>query len=146
MNSSQTLDSSATRSGRSASIVRGLGLGIASIGHLLPITGVLGRDTLERLYGITIASEGLELMLRHRAVLLGLVGALLLAAIWKPTLRISALVGGIVNTAVFLWLAFSIGNYGPALHRIALADVVLLGSLLAVVGVEIMQRRASRIG
>ena len=48
--------------------------------NLYPLVGVLGAKQLESLYGVDVAAPDLALLLRHRAVLFGLLGALLLAA------------------------------------------------------------------
>ena len=40
--------------------------------HALPIMGVFAASKLAQLYGITVQDPNLELLLRHRAVLFGL--------------------------------------------------------------------------
>ena len=56
---------------------------VAGVIHLLPLPGALGAGALARLYGLepaALADPNLALLLRHRAVLFGVVGALLVAA------------------------------------------------------------------
>jgi len=57
---------------------------IAGIVHLLPLSGVLGSSQLAALYGLTIDEPNLLILMRHRAVLFGLIGAFLLLAVWRP--------------------------------------------------------------
>jgi hypothetical protein len=42
---------------------------IVSVIHLLPVVGVLGSDSLTRLYGVSTSDSNTEILLRHRAVL-----------------------------------------------------------------------------
>jgi hypothetical protein len=37
--------------------------------HILPVTGVLGAEKLELLYGTQVTDTNMEILLRHRAVL-----------------------------------------------------------------------------
>jgi hypothetical protein len=52
--------------------------------HLLPLAGVLGAARLEALYGVAVDGSDLEILLRHRAVLFGLLGAFLVVAALPP--------------------------------------------------------------
>ena len=45
--------------------------------NFAPIIGVLSQEQLEKLYGIPIQGQDMLILMRHRAVLLGLVGGLL---------------------------------------------------------------------
>ncbi|MFY8016778.1 MAG: phosphopantetheine adenylyltransferase, partial [Inhella sp.] len=52
--------------------------------HLLPVLGVLGAARLEQLYGLRMDEPNLLLLMRHRALLFGLLGLLLVAAAFRP--------------------------------------------------------------
>lgn len=56
-----------------------LALWLVALLHALPLAGVLGAARLSTLYGIDVADPNLALLLRHRAVLFGLLAALLAA-------------------------------------------------------------------
>ena len=99
--------------------------------HLLPLSGVLGAAALTRLYGLDFSSPDLEILMRHRAVLFGMLGVLLLAAAWRPALRPVALLAGLTSVLSFLVLAQLVGGYGDAVGRIVLADGVALPCLVA---------------
>jgi hypothetical protein len=47
---------------------------IVAIIHLVPLIGVLGVAKLEALYGIPLPSNELAILMRHRAVLFGILG------------------------------------------------------------------------
>lgn len=105
-------------------------LAIAGLIKLAPIAGVLGAQRMERFYGISIDGSGLEVLMRHRALLLGLVGALLLAAIFKREWRVPALAAGLVSALGFLALGWPVGELSAALRKVFYMDVVATGALL----------------
>ncbi|MDD1510285.1 phosphopantetheine adenylyltransferase [Pseudomonas sp. CNPSo 3701] len=104
---------------------------VAGIIHLLPLAGVLGGERLNALYGLNFDEPNLHILMRHRAVLFGLIGALLVAAAFLPGLRGIALIGGLVSVLSFLLLAWSEPAYNEALRRVVIADWIALACLLA---------------
>ncbi|MDG1581219.1 phosphopantetheine adenylyltransferase [Pseudomonas sp. GOM6] len=103
---------------------------VAGIIHLLPLIGVLGGDRLNALYGLALDEPNLQILMRHRAVLFGLLGTLLVAAAFVPGLRGLALLGGLISVVSFLLLAWSAPLYNEALRRVVVADWVALACLL----------------
>jgi hypothetical protein len=104
--------------------------GLAGLVHLLPLPGLLGADWLARLYAVPIDDDRLLLLLRHRALLFGLLGALLIGAAWRSALRPPALLAGLVSTVGFLLLAGDPSGLGDALWRVWIADLLALAALL----------------
>lgn len=72
---------------------------VAGIVHLLPLPGVSGARRLEALDGIPVAEPDLGILLRHRAVLFGLLGGFLLAAAFRPELQAAALLPGFASAS-----------------------------------------------
>ena len=60
-------------------------LALAGALHLPPVIGVLGVGSIERLYGVTIGEPAMAILMRHRAILFGLLGTLLIVAAWVET-------------------------------------------------------------
>lgn len=98
--------------------------------HLLPLPGVLGADRLATLYGIRVGEPNLTILLRHRAVLFGVLGALLALAAFIPALQPAAFVAGFVSVVSFLVIARGVGGYNAQVARVFAADVVALGCLV----------------
>lgn len=94
--------------------------------HALPLLGVLGAEQLSRLYGLTIDDPSLELALRHRAVLFGLLAAFLCRAAFKPGWQAIAIGAGVVSVASFLVLAGLVGPYNQAMATVVRVDAVAL--------------------
>lgn len=114
----------------------------AGIIHLLPLPGVLGAERLAALYGVALADTNLVLLLRHRAVLFGLLGLLLLAAAWKPAWQKLALAAGLVSVVSFLLLAGAPGQYNAGIGRVFKADIVALVLLLVAAALHAWPRKA----
>jgi hypothetical protein len=108
---------------------------ITGLVHLLPVAGVLGGEWLGELYGVTAGDANLELLLRHRAMLFGIVGGLLMVAAFRPALRMSAFVAGFVSMMSFIGLSWLEMPLNAALSRVVIVDliatVVLLAGLVA---------------
>lgn len=106
---------------------------ITGVIHLLPLSGVLGAEKLSSLYGGSFADPNLAILMRHRAVLFGLLGVYLVCAAFWPALQPVALGAGLVSVISFLWLAWAAGGYNAQIARIVVADLVALGRLIAAV-------------
>lgn len=97
--------------------------------HLMPVAPVFVPETLSRLYGIAPADTTMLVLMRHRALLLALVGILCLWAIWAPSVRPAALLAAAINIAGFLGFYAFYGNPAGALRTIAIADLVAVPPL-----------------
>jgi hypothetical protein len=114
---------------------------VAGIIHLMPITGVLGPDKLNTLYGLSFNEPNLQILMRHRAILFGLLGSLLVYAAFRPEIQIIALIGGLLSATSFLVIAWSTGGYNEAITKIVIADVVATVSLLIAALLLAMHKR-----
>jgi hypothetical protein len=103
---------------------------VAGVIHLLPLSGMLGGKRLDRLYGLSFSEPNLAILMRHRAILFGLLGTLLVSAALVPTLQSVALIAGTVSAVSFLLLAKSIGSYNAQLKRVVATDEVAVLCLI----------------
>ena len=101
--------------------------------NLAPLIGVLSTGRLAKLYDVTIHNADLALLMRHRAVLFGIVGSLLLAASVSPQYRGLAAIAGFASMLSYIGLAFALQVTNPKLVQIAWVDVV--GCVLLAIGV-----------
>jgi hypothetical protein len=115
---------------------------IVGVIHLLPLSGVLGGERLALLYGLPFAEPNLAILMRHRAVLFGLVALLMLAAAFRPMLVPAAFIAGFVSVTSFLWLAWSVGGYNAQIARVVVVDLVALACLLTGVAAHVYRQRA----
>ena len=98
--------------------------------HLLPLSGALGADRLAALYGLPFAEPNLAILMRHRAVLFGMLGVFLCIAAFRPAWQPLAFVAGFVSVLSFLLLAWIEGGYNAQVGRVVVADWVALGCLV----------------
>lgn len=110
--------------------------------HLIPLSGVLGPEHLARLYGAAPSDPSALILMRHRAVLFGIVGGVCVLAAFKPALQWLALALGSFSVVSFLWLAWSTGGFNAHLQRVVLADVLALLCLAAGAGALALAERA----
>ena len=106
-----------------------IGFWLAAAIHLVPVVGLLGVDKLNALYGLNISDPSLEILMRHRAVMFGLLGGLLAYAPFRPSLIRPALVGGYVSAASFVVIALFVGGYNNAVQGIIHGDLIALAGL-----------------
>jgi cellobiose-specific phosphotransferase system component IIC len=102
--------------------------------HLIPLKGALGGDWIAGLYGISIGDRDLELLMRHRAVLFGLLGVFLIASAFCPTYQMPAVVAGLVSTFSFIVLSWIVGAPSHHVSRVLMVDWAAT-ALLIVAGV-----------
>lgn len=97
---------------------------VAGVIHLLPVPGVMGASTLEKLYGIEVNNPNTAILLQHRALLFGMLGVLMLSAIALPWLRITVFTVALFSAASFIVVALVVGGHNQAIGRVVIADVV----------------------
>jgi hypothetical protein len=116
---------------------------IVGVIHLLPVTGMLGRQQLAELYGLPVEEPNLEILMRHRAVLFGMLGLFLIVAAFTPALQPHAFTAGLLSVGSFLWLAWSVGDYSSQIRRVVVADIIALLCLIIAMAIYlVVQRRA----
>ena len=103
---------------------------VVGVIHLLPLSGVLSIERLTALYGLSFSEPNLAILMRHRAVLFGLLGLFMIVAAFRRLMQPAAFIGGFVSVASFLYLAWSIGGYNAPIGRVVMADTVALVCLL----------------
>ncbi|NKB43290.1 MAG: phosphopantetheine adenylyltransferase [Alphaproteobacteria bacterium] len=116
----------------------------AGIMNLLPIVGVLSAERLSQAYGIDVSGPDLEILLRHRAVLFGLLGTFMIYGAFKEELQTLAIIGGLVSMGAFIGLGLTVGGYGAALEPLILADAIGCVVLLFAVGLRWLGQREGR--
>jgi hypothetical protein len=102
---------------------------VVGVIHLLPLSGVLGPERLSTLYGLSFAEPNIAILMRHRAVLFGLLGLFIIYAAFRPPLQPLAILAGFVSVVSFLWLSWLAEAYNELLGRVVVADIVALACL-----------------
>jgi hypothetical protein len=108
--------------------------------HLAPAVGVAGGERLAALYGAVPDDPNLLLLLRHRAVLFGLLGLFLVVAAFRVQWHGIALGVATVSVASFLWLAAVGGPVNPQVARVVTADIAAMVALAVGAAVHVFRR------
>lgn len=100
--------------------------------NFVPVAGMVSSQAVSRAYGIDEPSGDLALLLRHRAVLFGIVGGFIIISAFFQSLQLAAVIMAYISMLSFLVLASLVGPIGASLMRVKNIDVVAI-ALLSVV-------------
>ena len=101
-----------------------------------PAIVVVQPGQLARLYRLNPGRPDLVALLRHRGLMLGLIGGFLIVAGHVPAWRLPAAALGLISMVGFAILVAASAQCNAALRRIARIDVVLAAILVAALIVE----------
>lgn len=116
---------------------------VAAAINLAPALGVFAPARMSAAYGVALDDPNLQILMRHRAVLFGLVGGLLVAAAFHPPLRTVGYAVGFSSMASFLVVAWRVGGYGAEIQRVVAFDVVGIAALAGAVLVQVLWLRSA---
>ncbi len=97
---------------------------LVGIVNFLPIIGLLGASRLQSLYDVQLTDPNLILLMRHRAILFGIIGGYIIWSAFNPELRLSATVIGLVSMVSFIILILGEPSHNPQLRQIFIIDIV----------------------
>lgn len=105
--------------------------------NLYPAIGMLSSEQLVALYGIEFVSSEHLILMRHRAVMFGLLGVLILCAAFKPAMRPLASIAALVSMISFIVIALAYADYNLAaisssIYKVVIADIIASIALLAI--------------
>lgn len=133
--------STSTPAGRARElVVAGILIGVGLL-NVIPGIALLLPGRLTTLYGIGDLDTDVLVLLRHRALLLAMLGVFLVLAAAQVGWRRPALVAGLVSNVVFVVLAVSVPT-SAQIGRVATIDLIALP--LLVVGLVLSARRATQ--
>lgn len=109
-----------------------IALFITGIINIIPSVLAFLPDKIPTSYGIDKLDSNLELLLRHRAILFGIIGGcMIFSALSKRYYEISV-IAGLVSMASFVVLYFLANKYiSPELRKVMLTDVAAIVILSA---------------
>jgi hypothetical protein len=121
------------------SLVVLLFLAVAAV-HLVPGGVAFAPGRAADLYGVSLEGDAMVLLMRHRALLLAIVGVLLAVAAFVRSWRAPATVAGLLSMGTFVLLYAMAGTEMAKLARIAAIDGGAM-VLLVVAGLLGRERR-----
>ena len=118
---------------------------LAGLINVFPVIGIASAEVLARLYGIAQLEGDLLLLMRHRALLFGILGVVIFVSVARPHLQPTAISAGLTSMLGFLVLAALAGDTGARLQGVIWADVIGSVALLVCAGLR-RKARASNQG
>jgi hypothetical protein len=112
---------------------------VIGIINTLPLSGLLSAARLRALYDIPLTDPATILLLRHRAVLFGIIGGFMLYSAFKPALQPLAMLAAGISMGSFLLLGFGSKSASGALGTIVVMDWVGLVALALAAILRIIQ-------
>jgi hypothetical protein len=114
---------------------------IAGVINLLPSVLAFLPDKISKSYGIEIPNENYELLLRHRAILFGIIGGLMIySAVAKKHYEVSTVIG-LISMISFIVLFFQIGgNINSELKKVMTIDIV--GTVILCIGFILLKLKS----
>ena len=119
------------------SILISVFIGIAALIHLAPVVGLFSVSRMENLYSVSLSDPTMALLMRHRALLFGILGAIMGIAALYPPWQSMAIGIGLLSAVSFLLLARGIASQSPRMNKVCLMDWVAITCLLVAVGLRL---------
>ncbi len=114
---------------------------IIGVVNILPIIAFFDMSKTESLYGLKVSGESLEVLMRHRGVLLALLGTGLIYSVFKPEFRLPMIVAALVSKFVFIFLTYMTSNVTSEVLKVAMIDVVSIFVLAVVLAIELWPKK-----
>lgn len=99
---------------------------VLALVHMVPMIAAIMPSQITKLYGIVPDGKTQIVLLQHRALLLGLVGAACALAAHNEAIRWPALIGAVISMTAFIIFCLVHDQMGGALRKVALIDLVAL--------------------
>ena len=102
---------------------------IVGLINFLPVIGVLSATNITQAYSVVLTSNDLVILMRHRALLFGIVGGFILYSVIAPQHQVVAMVMAAISMVGYLGLMWSVGGYNSSILKVAVVDMVGIGFL-----------------
>ena len=111
--------------------------------NFIPVVGITSAERLSGLYQVAIDDNNMLILLRSRALFLGLIGSLIIYSAFNPGLQLLAMIIGLISMLGFVFLTLHTGDFNDALKRVMLVDVAASAMMVVALGLSFMGKSAS---
>jgi len=99
--------------------------------NFIPVIGVISLEKVNQLYGLSASDNNLALLLRHRALLFGIVGGVIIYSVFNAQYQNLAMVLAALSMVGFMVLSMLIGGTNEELLKVFKADIAGVLLLIA---------------
>ena len=97
---------------------------VVGVINFLPVIGVLSAAKISQAYSIELPSNDLIILMRHRALLFGVVGGFILYSVFVPSYQFAAMLMAAITMTGYLYFVWAVGGYNNSIFKVAMVDVL----------------------
>ena len=117
---------------------------VVALINLAPLLGIVSAQTLEAAYSVSLASNDLVILMRHRALLFGILGAFTLYAAFVPNYQYAAMLMAGASMVGFAVLVITSGEHNASIAKVLLVDYLGIAFLIAAVFLKLLTQKYFR--
>lgn len=106
--------------------------------NFLPVAGVFSAANLSQAYAIELVSNDLIILMRHRALLFGIVGGFIFYSLVYPQFQTAAISMAGTSMVGFLLIMSAVGGYNASISKIAVVDIIAIICLVVCVALKVV--------
>ena len=110
--------------------------------NFLPVIGIISAEKLSAAYAVELIGNDIVILMRHRALLFGLIGGFMLYSVWKPSYQSVAMVMAAISMLGFLFFVAAADHYNASITKIAIIDLIGLAGLAITAGLKYLSRNS----
>jgi hypothetical protein len=110
--------------------------------NFLPVIGIISAEKLSAAYAVELIGNDIVILMRHRALLFGLIGGFMLYSVWKPSYQSVAMVMAAISMLGFLFFVAAADHYNASITKIAIIDLIGLAGLAIAAGLKYLSRNS----
>ena len=110
--------------------------------NFLPVIGIISAEKLSAAYAVELIGNDIVILMRHRALLFGLIGGFMLYSVWKPSSQSVAMVMAAISMLGFLFFVAAADHYNASITKIAIIDLIGLAGLALAAGLKYLSRNS----
>lgn len=97
---------------------------VVGVINLIPLVGVLSAQKLESAYDIRLVGDDLIILMRHRALLFGVLGGFILYSAFYQAFQNAAMLMAGISMLGYVALVYLVGGYNSSIFKVLIVDVV----------------------
>lgn len=109
--------------------------------NFVPVFAGLSAHKIESAYSITLANPDMAILMRHRALLFGILGGFILYAAFVPQFQVAAMLMAGVSMLGYAYLTFTTDVYNEALGKVLMFDLIGVFFLAVAVVLKVLSTK-----
>ncbi|WDE04847.1 phosphopantetheine adenylyltransferase [Thalassomonas viridans] len=103
---------------------------IVGLINFLPVLGLFSAQNMENAYSVSLTDNNLVILMRHRALLFGVLGGFILYSAFATPYQGAAMIMAGISMTGYVLLVLMVGGYNEAIFKVLLVDIFAIVVLL----------------